>query len=365
MNILHVSSYPPWKGGIADYMAMLHTAMGEESTDTHEVLALTEAGGDNVHGVLEKEDRMSFVKGFQHVRDSSPDVLHIQHELNLYGRINFLIFAFLLLLWKPFTSTSFVTTLHTYENIPLKLTPKGILRFIGYRIVTYNLIYLLSDRIIVHNDVLAERMDRDDVTVIPHGVKTINDAEDVRQEYGFNSDDIFLLCMGFLSDGKGFDYAIEALKDLPEDYKLLVIGSPPPNFEEAGEQYYRQLQDLVKQEGLGDRVELRKRFIEEDEIDNLIHSCDIMLFPYRGSSQSGMMHRAIGAGADIICSDLDVFQAVLGDAGTYFQQGNPSTLAQTIKAFEPNKGAIDDLRERMKWSSIAEKHMELYRSLKA
>jgi len=316
-----------------------------------------------VLAVLDKDSIASFYRGFQTGKKQEPDVVHLQHELNLYGRINFLFFVFLLLLWKPFTSTKFVTTLHTYIKHPFRADPKGFLRFVGYRLVTYPLIYAISDRLVVHNQVLADRMGRDDVEVIPHGVKQLDDAEDVRENYGIEEDETFLLCLGFLSDSKGFHHAIEALGQLPDKYRLVIAGSPPPSFEDAGKAYFERLQDLVEEHNLEDRIVLKKEFLPEDEIDSLIHSCDMMLFPYTDSSQSGMMHRAIGAGKPTVCSDLDVFKAVLGDAGTYFEEGNSDDLAHAIDAYEEKGKEITKLKEEMSWSNVAEQHMELYRSL--
>jgi glycosyltransferase involved in cell wall biosynthesis len=75
-----------------------------------------------------------------------------------------------------------------------------------------------------------------------------------------------------------------------------------------------------------------------------------------------MMHRTIGAGKNILCSDLEVFKSVLGEAGTYFEPGNPEDLAQKITNHRESK-EVDDLREEFSWKNVARKHEEVYRKL--
>jgi len=173
MKVTHISSYPPWKGGIADYMEMLLGELVEEEGLYNSVISFESAEGENVSSILDKSSPLSFWRAFQEIRKQEPDVLHIQHELNLYGRLNFLFLAFLLLLWKPFTDTKIVTTMHTYIDYDFKLEKKQLLRFIGYKILTFNLIFWLSDRIVVHNSVIQEKIGREKVEVIPHGVKQL------------------------------------------------------------------------------------------------------------------------------------------------------------------------------------------------
>jgi glycosyltransferase involved in cell wall biosynthesis len=361
MNLLHLSSYPPWKGGIADYLAMLLDELEQDSDDSHSVMSFQ--GTDAEFPLLDKDSVLSFWHGFQAIRDEQPDVLHIQHELNLYGRINFLVLAFLLLLGKPFTSTRIVTTLHTYNRYPFSLVPKKLLRFVGYRLVTYPLIFALSDRIIVHNGVIKDQIGRDNVDVIPHGVKNLESVENVRTDYDIGEDDIMLLGVGFLSRLKGFNHIINALQYLSDDYKAVIAGSPPPSFPDMGEQYFHELEDLVQERGLEERVVLKNAFLPEDEIDNLIHSANYVLFPRQEASQSGMMHRAIGAGKKIVCSDLDVFRAVLEDAAEYCKKDDSEDLADKVKNFSADTEKIDELRDKMSWENVAKKYRKLYRNI--
>lgn len=358
-TVLHVSSYPDMKGGIADYMGLLR----DELPDRHTVLSFRDTDADIP--LLDRGRLRSFITGFRSIRTESPDVVHIQHELNLYGRINFLVLAALLLLWKPFTDTRFVTTLHTYERYRFSLQPKALLRFVGYRMVTFPLLFAYSDRVIVHNDVIAQQIDRSDVRVIPHGVKRIGHQDPVRQEYGISSEETMLLGIGFIAPGKGFETAIRAMPELPEEYRLLITGSTAPTAEDTSADYIEQLRELVAAEGVGDRVVFREEFVPEERVDALLADTDVAAFPYPESSQSGMMHRAIGAGTPIVCSDLDVFEDLLGDAARYFPAGNPEALATAVQADPLGPDRLDELRAELAWPRVAEQHQELYQEVAA
>jgi glycosyltransferase involved in cell wall biosynthesis len=361
MKVNHITSYPPWKGGIADYAEMLIDELEDQGVENR-IISFKQAEGENVESIMEKTSKSSFLEASKKAFEADPDVIHIQHELNLYGRTNFILMALKMLQLKRKSNAKVVTTMHTYIDYNFSLKPKQFLRYIGYKLVTYRLIFALSDKIIVHNDVLKEKMNQDDIEVIPHGVKKIECGEDIREEYGLSDEDTFLLCTGFLSQVKGFEHAVKAMKHLPENYKLLVTGSTPPNFEEMGKNYKNKLENIVEKEELENQVTIKEEFIPEEKLDKLICSADINLFPYIESSQSGMMHRTIGAGKNILCSDLEVFKSVLGEAGTYFEPGNPEDLAQKITNHRESK-EVDDLREEFSWENVARKHEEVYRKL--
>lgn len=358
MKVNHVTSYPPWKGGIADYAEMLI----QELDVNNSVISFKEAEGEKIQDIIYKDERSSFLRAAEKAFDDEPDVVHIQHELNLYGRINFILMALKMLKLKRKSSSKVVTTMHTYIDYDFSLKPKKLLRYIGYKIITFRLIYALSDKIILHNEALKQKMDRKDVEVVPHGVKKIECNEDIREEYGISNEDRFLLCIGFLSEVKGFEHAVKSMENLPEDYKLLVIGSTPPSFEDKGRAYKEELEEIAEDKGLEEQVEIREEFVPEEKLDKLICSADLNLFPYVESSQSGMMHRAIGAGKNIICSDLEVFRSVLGEAGTYFEPENPKDLADKIRNYTNNE-KIGRLRKELSWENVADQHEEVYRKL--
>lgn len=360
MKVLHISSYPPKKCGIADYLDMLVS----EFEGDHKILSFKESDGEKVKGILDEKKITSLVNGIWWIKNENPDLIHIQHELNLYGRINFIFLAIGILVYSKLTKTPVLTTMHTYKRYEVSCNPKEFLKWLGYQKLTYSLIKAISEKIIVHNKETKEKMGgKDNVEVIPHGVKISQQKEDVRKDYGF-SGKIFLLCIGFITPNKGLKCAVSAMKHLPNSYKLLIIGSLPSGFEQEGEKYFEELEEKVNRENLNEKVALKKKFLSEQEIENLLYSADISLFPYQESNQSGMMHRAIGAGNKIICTDLDVFKNLLEDYGAYFKKNNSEDLASKIKNHK-NISSTEGLSKNLTWEKIAKEHRELYSEITA
>ena len=358
MDVVHISSYPPMRGGIADYEELLVSHL-RDLEGSHRVLSFEKAEGQDVQALINKDSFLSYKKAAEYLINEKPDVVHLQHELNLYGRMKFLFFATILNILLFRSNTKFITTLHTVEEYKFGLETKKLLKFVGYRLLTYNLIGILSDKIIIHNSALESRINLKNIEVIPHGVKEIERGENIRSKYDIGEEDVFLLCAGFLAPGKGFEDAIKALEYLPENYKLVIAGGEPPNMEQKSQRYVEKLKEL-KQNYSQSRVIIENRFIPEDELDNLIYSSDYMIFPYRNSSQSGMMHRAIGAKKKIIASDLEVFKSVLKDSASYFEWGNSEKLAERIQNFSDSED-IQCLSKNMNWNNISKQHYNCYK----
>ena len=356
MKVIHISSYPPMKGGIADYEKSLVSHLRNIEGE-HDVISFNEAEGPAVESLLDKNKIASFLEAYTYLKSENPDIIHIQHELNLYGRLNFLLLASLLL-WLDFKSdVKVVTTLHTVEEYNLGLGVKKILRFVGYRLLTFNLINQFSDELIVHNSSLTDKLNLDNLNVVPHGVKELESPENIRSKYGIEEEDVFLLCAGFLAPGKGFEDAIKSLEHLPDKYKLVIAGGEPPNMKEESTQYVEKLEELSEEYKEG-RITLENRYIPEKELENLIYSADYMIFPYRNSSQSGMMHRAIGAGKKIVASDLESFKTTLKDSAAYHSPGDSYKLAKNLKSL---KNDTIKLKEDMVWEKVAQRHLNLYK----
>jgi len=77
----------------------------------------------------------------------------------------------------------------------------------------------------------------------------------------------FIVAVGRLSGGKRQRLAIEAMAHASPGYRLVVAGAPETPDTLA------DLERLIEQEGLGDRVELVPRFITEEEKLDLISRC--------------------------------------------------------------------------------------------
>ncbi len=93
----------------------------------------------------------------------------------------------------------------------------------------------------------------------------------------------YILFFGFIREYKGLDllikaFADERLRKLP--VKLLIAGE----FYIDGKPYL----DLIESLGLGESIELRTQFIENNEIVNYFCASEIVAQPYKDATQSGV-----------------------------------------------------------------------------
>lgn len=133
-------------------------------------------------------------------------------------------------------------------------------------------------------------------------------ADDIARERERHGDpDLLLLTFGAIRPYKGVDIALEALTlvDPDLDVRLVVAGRAW----DGG----ARLRDQVASSGLVDRVELRNRFVPNDEAALLFGAADASLLPYRSASQSGVVQLSFAYGCPVIATRVGGLPAAVAD----------------------------------------------------
>ena len=119
--------------------------------------------------------------------------------------------------------------------------------------------------------------------------------------------DLLLLTFGAIRPYKGVDIALEALArvDPGLDVRLVIAGRAWNGGDE--------LEELVRTHGLTDRVEIRNRFIPNDEAALLFAAADASLLPYRSASQSGVVQLSFAYGRPVIATRVGGLPAAVDD----------------------------------------------------
>src|SRR4029078_5723621 len=97
-----------------------------------------------------------------------------------------------------------------------------------------------------------------------------------------------------------------------------------------GERYRLSLEQAVLDLGLEDHVEFDDRFLELDEIADLLAATDVFVTPYRGREQiaSGALTFGIAAGCGVVSTPYWYAQDRLASgAGDIVPFANPAALA--------------------------------------
>jgi len=122
----------------------------------------------------------------------------------------------------------------------------------------------------------------------------------------------------------------------------------------------RRILDL----GLGDHVELDDRFLEIDELADLLAATDVFVTPYAGREQSssGALTFALAAGCGVVSTPYWYASDMLGTgAGTLVDFGNPEALGEAICEFIESPDKLASARAEaarigatFAWPAIAE-----------
>ncbi len=110
--------------------------------------------------------------------------------------------------------------------------------------------------------------------IIPFGIRedylastesNLNYARDFRSKHG-----AYALFVGRLVGYKGLPVLIEAAKKIDTDKKVVIVGDGPDR---------EKLENLIKEEGLEDRVLLLGRVMDSDAFVGLYHGCEMLVLP--------------------------------------------------------------------------------------
>jgi glycosyltransferase involved in cell wall biosynthesis len=117
-----------------------------------------------------------------------------------------------------------------------------------------------------------------------------------------------LLFFGLIRDYKGLDILLEAFRDLPEDYQLVVAGEPYGSFDK-----YRAIIDTLPGK---DRVHVFPDYIRDSEVKTFFSAADVTVLPYRSATQSGISSISYHFEVPMIVTDVGGLKGTIGDRGT-------------------------------------------------
>jgi phosphatidylinositol alpha-mannosyltransferase len=200
---------------------------------------------------------------------------------------------------------------------------------------------------------LVQRYIPGDYELTPNGVQTARFAGERIQGEGSAR----ILFLGRLERRKGLEVLIQAmtrLGDLPVN--LVVAGSGPE--EKACRRLAMRLG--VAAEFLGP--------VPDDDLPDLYRSADVYCAPGLGGESFGIvLVEAMAAGAPVVCSDLEGYRAVAGDAAILVRPGESGDLADALRRALTDRNLASTMSERSRsvarrfdWDRLAAHVEELY-----
>ncbi len=135
-----------------------------------------------------------------------------------------------------------------------------------------------------------------------------------------------LLTVARLFPVKGLDVYLRALAQLQDlSFKARIVGS-------GSLRYQRQLQTLIQDLQLGDRVELTGA-IEPEQVASLYGSADVFVLPSRHEPFGIVLLEAMAAGVPIVATQVDGVPWVVAEglAAALVPPNDPDSLAATLR----------------------------------
>jgi glycosyltransferase involved in cell wall biosynthesis len=149
-------------------------------------------------------------------------------------------------------------------------------------------------------------------------------VERVREELGKKPGDIFLVNTARLVHQKGADTTIRAMKDLPAQVKLVLVGGGPDE---------EMLRQLAKDEGVADRV-IFTGPVERSVVTLYRLACDIFVGPSRSEGQGHAFNSAMASRLPVVTTQEGGLAEFVFDA-----KRNPDvpTTAWAVDADHPEQ----------------------------
>ena len=312
---------------------------------------------------IQQDDPDAYVSAAHRLNEQGYDLVHVQHEFGIFGGPAG---SHLLGLVREL-KMPIVTTLHTVLTTPSE----------EQRVVLEELIGL-SQRAVVMTGKAREllwqthRVPVEKITVIPHGIPDLPEesAESIKRSIGLEGRQV-VLTFGLLSPDKGIEYAIDAMKDVP-DAMFLIVGQTHPSIKrQFGEQYRELLVERAEKHGISDRVRFIDRFVEEEELCRLLKMTDVYVSPYLNLHQitSGTLAYTTGNGKAVVSTPSWHAQELLSDGrGMLVPPRSGEEIASAVRRLFMDPDLRESIEERaggygrnMRWPRVGGAHVALYR----
>ena len=219
----------------------------------------------------------------------------------------------------------------------------------------------------VQDDLLALRPDAPH-TLRPHPIYSHFGEklprEDAAARLGIDPTKKTLLFFGLIREYKGLDILLEAFRDLPADYQLVVAGEPYGSFDK-----YQAIIDSLPGK---DRVFVFPDYIRDSKVKNYFSAADLAVLPYRSATQSGISSIAWHFGLPMVVTDVGGLKTTIGNRGTGIVApvAEPGAVKEEILRFfadeslrESCREAIAREKERLGWDAFCKALVDFAQTL--
>ncbi|MCD8194089.1 MAG: glycosyltransferase [Tannerellaceae bacterium] len=318
MRIAILSPFYPYRGGIAQFSAMLYTSLQQAGCEVQAFnfkrlypdllfpgkTQYVEEGDDAIRidsrRVLDSIDPLSYFRTVKEMKAWKPDVLVISYWMS------FFVPGYAHVANRMKKHCKVITLIH--NAIPHEP------RFFDKPMAA--LLFRQSDGFIVMSENVKNDLQQlkpgANYLLSPHPLydhfgQKLPQAEACKQ-LGISAEKKTLLFFGLIRDYKGLDLLIEAFSRLDDTYQLIIAGECYGSFDK----YQQQIDALPD----SSRVVLHNRYVQDNELPLLFSASDVLVLPYRSATQSGVVSVAYHFDVPMIGTPVGDFRQTIADTGT-------------------------------------------------
>jgi len=362
MRVGIISTYPPTECGIATYTQYLTDALRKKRTDVY-IVSHVGGAGTQVFPAFDYEDPDLAEKAFSTMIRFTPDIVHVQHEFGLYGK-DYGVNVIPLLLKFRLIGVPVVTTIHTVYARPTE----------NHRMILQSVL-LNSNIAIVHEEYQYQTLVRtvpfdirDRIRVIPHGAREVEPIPNAKQILGLPEGKKVVLLIGYFRPSKNFELVVEIFPQILAGYPdaVLVIAGKIRGKEHID--YRNMLFRTIENSPVRDQIYLIRGQLPQQVFDTILSSADVVVLPYKISSQSGILAHCMAFARPVVTSDSQAMQHIINRSGVglvaasreefvtrIVQILRDDSLAERLSA-----NAREYVQNKIGWSIIADRHLQIY-----
>lgn len=318
MRIAYLSTFYPFRGGIAQFNANLYEALGRQG---HEVRAFT---------FTCQYPSFLFPGKTQYVTEQDrAKVVDSTALLNTANPFTYFSTARRIAAWKP--DVVIMKYWMSYLAPSLGMVAH-LLRRKGVKVVT------VLDNVIPHETKFFDKpfskwfLKQNDLCVamsdsvladmlslapqVPHILQphplydhfgTKMERAQAQAQLGLDPQKRTLLYFGLIRDYKGLDLLIDAFGKLSDEYQLVIAGESYGPFD-------RYEQQIAASPACG-RIKAFNRYIGDEEVPVFFSAADVCVLPYRSATQSGITAISLHFGLPLIATPVGGLPQSIGGAG--------------------------------------------------
>jgi glycosyltransferase involved in cell wall biosynthesis len=151
------------------------------------------------------------------------------------------------------------------------------------------------------------------------------DREEAAEKLNLNPDKKYLLFFGLIRDYKGLDQLLLSMKELEDDVHLIVAGEVYGSFE--------KYEKIIKENNLEDRVHLNLKYISDEMVKYFFSLSTTVVLPYKSGTQSGIIAIAKHFNKPIVATDVGGLSEFIQDE-TEGMIVPPNDVAELTKGIE-------------------------------